>query len=460
MLPLKTEVRSSRRAIPAALLLFFISWLTPRIELLGADPFARIAGFCATCGFSGVESVASESGQFVVHSAAVSIRPRIETNSPTIIILEPELVVVTAERAKRALRQELRITDQFRDKIHLSVLDRAPFGQPVAVVSQIHSDGFLYKVGFPAQIEGMQFAKGLVQVLLLEYANRGVRRCAELPAWLIEGMTRQTITAVQPAYVMNRNPVTIERSGYDRLAITRAFLQTNSPLSIQELSFPKVDMTEEERSRFVASSHLLVHRLLELPDGPALMARFLQMLPRTMNWQTALFTVFKSHFDGPLALEKWWMLNWLEFRKLPESWPVPVTLSRLDALLSCPVEIRTGTNSIPSQRHATLQELILSADLAAQREVIGQKVQQLFFASVNVPAELLPLWSGYQRELDSYLQKRANLNHQPTLKSDPEQRAQTLVRATLKALDELDFARSEVKAGRPLVLSSNVQPNR
>jgi len=290
---------------------------------------------------------------------------------------------------------------------------------------------------------------------LLEYANRGVRRCAELPGWLVEGMTRQSITAIEPSYVLNRNPVTIERTGYDRLAMTRAFLLTNTPLSIQELSFPKLSgAPEEERHRFEASSHLLVNRLLALPNGPALMAQFIQSLPRAHNWQTALFAVYKKHFDGPLPFEKWWMLNCLEFRRRqnPEYWPLKLAVDRLDAVLLSSVEVRTGTNSIPTQRQASIQEVIQSTDFSVQQELLGQKVQQMFFMSGNVPTALVPLWSAYQRVLDSYLQKRNLLDYQPALKSDPEQRLQALIKSTLKSLDELDFARDELKAGRTPVL--------
>ena len=298
MLRSRIEVSCRKRAGMAALSTLLLSLVG--FESLAAE-FARFTRFCGTCGFSGIESFSSQSGQFVVHSSSVPFRPIPLTNNPAIIQLEPQLVIVAAERAREAVYQELRIPNAARDKVHISVLDRAPLGQPVAVVATIHSDGFVYKVGVPIQIDGFQFAKGLMHVVLLEHANRGSRRCAELPFWLIEGMTRQTITAVQPTYILNRNPVTIERQGYDRLAITRSFLLTNTPLSIQELSFPKLaSATDEERKRFEASSHLLVHRLLALADGPALMARFVQTLPHAHNWQTALFSVYKKHFDGPL----------------------------------------------------------------------------------------------------------------------------------------------------------------
>jgi hypothetical protein len=457
MPPFTIEVSRCKCAVIAASLTLLFSG--GALQSTGAEAPARYTRFCGTCGFSGIESFSSQSGQFVVHSSSVRFRPIPGTNNPAIIQLEPQFVVVAAERAKEAVCAELRIPNASKDKVHIAVLDRAPLGQPVTVVAQIHSDGFVYKAGLPVQIDGIQFAKGLIHIVLLEQANRGARGCAELPRWLIEGMARQTITTIQPTYVMNRTPITFERAGYDRLAITRSFLETNSPLSIQQLSFPKVaGMTEEDRKRFEASSHLLVHRLLALPDGPALMARFIQTLPHTLNWQTALFSVYKNHFDGPLSFEKWWMLNWLEFRKRanPDHWQLQVTLDRLDSLLLTPVEIRKETNSVPTHRRATLQELIQTADFGTQRELITQKIQQMFFLSVNVPTEALPLWSAYQRALDSYLQRRDLLDYQPVLRTDPEQRLQSLLKSALKTLDELDFARSELNAGRTPILPKDL----
>jgi len=453
------ESRSPRalialRASMAALLGAFFCLAAPE---LGAAP-AQFARFCPTCNFHGVESFVNQTGLFVVHGSTVPFRGRPDgTNNPAIIELEPQLVVVAAERAKRALSQALRTTDDFQDKIHISVLDRAPVTQSIKVVSQIHPDGFIYKAGFPARIEGQQFAKGLMQVILLEYANRGGKRAAELPFWLVEGLTRQVLTAIEPAYVLNRNPMTIETVGYDRLGTTRSFLETNSVASIQDLSFPNL-AGEESRARFEASAHLLVNRLLTLPNGPVLMSRFLRALPQTMNWQTAVFGVYKDHFDGPLSFEKWWMINWIEYRKREnaEYWPTALTLDRLDNLLLCSMEMRSGTNTIPSQRLITIQELLRTTDFSVQRELLGQKLQQMFFMTVNVPTGILPLWSAYQNTLESYLQRRSQLNYQPALKSEPEQRLQAVIKAATDALGELDFARGELKAGRSLVLPKHL----
>lgn len=440
----------------SSLFLSLILLLTP--ALLAADAPAGYTRFCATCGLKDVKTFVSQSGQFVVHGGVAPgfVPRRTGTNAAEFITAEPQLVAMMGERVARAIAQDLRLPGRPADKVHAAVFDLAPPGQAIGLLTQVHTDGFQYKLAIPGQVEGQKLMKALLQVLLLEYANWGHRRSAELPTWLVEGMLRQIQTGVVPTYVVNRKPITVEKSGYDRLGETRNYLQTNAPLTLQDLSFANLSrVSSDEIAKFEASAHLLVHELMRLKGGPHLMARFLRTLPSTLNWQTAFYSVYKEHFDGPLAFEKWWLMNWLRFRngEERETWPVEMTLERLESVIYTTMEMRSSTNSIPQYRDAPLQELLQLADFATQKEILGQKVQHLYLMSVNVPAEASELWMGYHRALDNYMQKRSN-DTQPTLKTDPEQKLQTLLRTTLKRLDELDAARAELKVGRPAVIQN------
>jgi hypothetical protein len=164
-----------------------------------------------------------------------------------------------------------------------------------------------------------------------------------------------------------------------------------------------------------------------------------------------LYQVYRAHFASPLAFEKWWMLAWLDQKNRPaqELWPADVASARLDALLLTPLEVRTDTNSIPQRRDATLQEVIERASFAMQKEIFGHTIQELFFASMNLPANFREVAQAYQQALADYLQRRSLDEFQPGLRYDPVQREQALVRATLGRLAELDEARKEVAAGRP-----------
>jgi hypothetical protein len=460
MFPGSGSARRFARIAVSALFFAALSFLFSS-NVRAAEPPATFTRFCASCGLRDIETFSSQSRQFIVHGSIVPRRyiPAAGTNSAAFTQLEPQLVAVTAERIRFALTRELGLRDAFRDKVHVIVQDWAPAEQRIGIVSQMHTDGFVYKMVMPGRVKGVQFVKGLVQVLLLELANRDVARCAELPTWLVEGMTRQMLTRIVPATVLNRDPLTIERAGYDRLGGSKTFLKTNTPVTIQELSFADLSKSSAEQlAQYEASSHLLVHQLLQLKGGPQLMTRFIQSLPRTLNWQTAQFHVYKEHFDSPLALEKWWLLNWAQFRSREEreAWSVPVTLDRLDSILHTPMEVRTDTNNIPHQRDASLQELIQLAEFAVQKDLLAQKLQHMAFMSLSVATPAVPLWSAYQRAIESYLQKRNVNEYQPGLKSDPEQRLQALIKATLKSLDELDFARGELRAGRIPVLPKDL----
>ena len=218
-----------------------------------------------------VETFISQGGQFVVHGPAVrGFVPRaMGPNASAFITAEPQLVALMADRVSRALTAELKLSGTYADKVHVIVFNVFQPGQVLGLVTQVHTDGFLYKLSVPAQVEGQVLLKGLMQVLLMEHAHRGKKRTGEMPNWMVEGMVRQLQTRVVPTYVVNRKPMTIETAGYDRLGATRDYLQTNAPMTLQELSFADLTrVTPEQREQFEASSHLLVHQLLKLKAGP------------------------------------------------------------------------------------------------------------------------------------------------------------------------------------------------
>lgn len=428
------------------------------ICLLWAGAWARAAElgnytrFCATCGLWGANTFVSESGQFVVHGrSGTKFPPRLNGADPRLYVeLDPQLAAVTAERVKRALATELGGADAFSGKVHIVLQDLAPSDQPIGIVSHVHPDGFQYQMGIPGYVEHSRLIRGLVSALLLDYANNRSTRSAEIPAWVVEGFSRQLISGVAPTYVINKKPVTIETLGYDRLSASRGSLKTNTPLTIEELSFADFGrMSAADRERFETSAHLLVYQLLRLKGGPALMSEFLHSLPRSLNWQTAFLNAYRAEFRSPLDFEKWWMMAWLDVkdRQAGRTLPLAVSLERLRTVLLTPAELRLNTNSIPKRETATLQELIYATDFSVHRQIFGQKLQQIFFLSLNLAPEALALANGYEQTLQAYVQKRSN-DYQPGLKSSPEQRLQLLIKNTISSLDELDRAMEELQAGR------------
>lgn len=398
--------------------------------------------FCATCGIRDADSFVSQSGQFVIHGNAIPpTLPSLGPSEKFYVVVEPQGVAAAAERAKRSLLVELGLQEAFGEKIHIVILPRAPVTQPITIVSRQHPDGFIYQMGVPIRVEQTRLTKGLVQALLTDFANRGSRRAAELPTWLVEGMTRQVMATISPTYVANKRLVTFDVVGYDRLARARNYFQTNNCLTIQELSFPKVDFNAiEERDQYQNSAHLFVHQLLKLPRGKRLMAQFIKTLPNALNWQTAFHSVYHREFPGPLDLEKWWALTWINFKKSGEheTWPITVSLQKLEALLMTSIETSVQTNSLPERKEVKLQSLLTDTDFSLQKQVIEQKLQQMFFLAFNLHPEVSALAAKYQQVLRSYVERRSVADYQPSLRSDPEARKEALVKAVSQELDGVD----------------------
>src|SRR5678815_4488531 len=110
---------------------------------------------------------------------------------------------------------------------------------------------------------------------------------------MTEGMAEQLFFSIGPSLVVRRAPTAWENSTRDLQKWTREMLRTNSTPSFQELTTSAVPARRSPgESVYRAGTHLLVHSLLELPNGKQRVARFLQMLPRTWNWQTALMQAF------------------------------------------------------------------------------------------------------------------------------------------------------------------------
>jgi len=428
-----------------------------------AEPVSQLTRYCAVCGLLGVDTSASESGQFIVHAYPPPQFEdrRIQTNI-TLVKLEPQFLVITAERTKRNFLQELELQDAYRGKVHIYISDRARPEQPLSIVSKMHSDGFEYLVGVPRNVEELKLVKGLVQVLLLELANRNSHRNAELPSWTVEGLTRELLSSITPSFVGNRKPLTIETLGYDRLREARKFFQSNSCLSINELSFSnlsKLAPGSNDLLRYQYSAQLFLHSLLGLRNGSALFTRFIQSLPGTLNWQIAFFEVYKHHFNSPLDLEKWWALTWIDFenRREHEIWPRALSLQKLQATLLTSLDFYASTNALPQTRDVTLPQLLTDVDFDLQKSVLEYKIKQIFFLSFFLSPEAGSLAARYQQIMKKYIDERADAQYRPGTKKTPGVRDEKTIRNAVKEIQQLDAAMAELKAGK---LPENLKPSK
>ena len=350
--------------------------------------------------------VISQSRQFVVHSSGAKLRAeRIPEGAVEVV---PELLVVTAERVKHAVVAELPALTAGRTQIHIGVIDSAETNGVVTIASERYSDAWRYKMAVPRVVEEARLVKGIVNALLLEFANRGAERSAELPAWLTEGLAEELLFSVGPQLVVGRAPMAWEASTRDLHGWTRETLRTNATPSFQDLTTAAVppDKTQAE-ALYLAGNHLLVHSLLEMPNGRAKFAKFLQLLPRTWNWQTAFLQGFG--FERMLDVEKWWSLTIVEFttRDQRQAWGTEMSLRKLDEVLQTAVEYRSAANALPEVRMVDLKSVLDGMDASLHREAINVKVTQLNYTVAHMAPAVGALALEYKRALEVYLKKRA-----------------------------------------------------
>ena len=140
----------------------------------------------------GAASTRSFSGQFEAYAPfglAPSTRPSVVGDG--YISLEPGLLVVSCERIKQALWRALDASPSWRGRVHLSLRPARSAAEAVTIISEKVPGGWSYRVGLPNEMEKDRFVRVIVQVLLMEIANRNASsRTAEIPTWLAEGLSQ------------------------------------------------------------------------------------------------------------------------------------------------------------------------------------------------------------------------------------------------------------------------------
>ena len=368
--------------------------------------FIRGLIFCAivVAAFSArAETIVSQSQQFVVHSP--TNRMVVEKVPFGSVEVVPEFLAVTAERVKRALITEIPAVAEARGVVHVGILATEKTDGLIGIASSKYADGWRYEMAVPRVADEARLVKGFINVLLLQYANRGAERSAELPAWVTEGMAEQLFFSIGPSLVVRRAPTAWESSTRDLQHWTREMLRTNATPSFQELTTAAVPARRSaEESVYLAGTHLLVHALLEMPNGKQRMAKFLQMLPRTWNWQTAFMQAFD--FKRMLDVEKWWSLTVIEFttRDQRQAWSQEISLRKLDELVRVRVEYRDLTNALPEVRLVDLKTILDENDPVLQRQALEEVSAQLKYTSAHMAPAVAAIAMGYQKTAEFYLQ--------------------------------------------------------
>src|SRR5262249_15489391 len=146
------------------------------------------------------------SGQFFVHDARGSGPSEAATHFGTnavFVVLDPNLIVVSAERIRQLLNRELANTAPLRSRIHLTLYLAPGPDSPVTINCETYRDGWEYSLQLPDLMDRREYIRAMTQTLLLELANRNATsRSAELPTWLIEGFTEQLFASSEMKIVL------------------------------------------------------------------------------------------------------------------------------------------------------------------------------------------------------------------------------------------------------------------
>ncbi len=401
--------------------------------------FAPLAGLLLAHGVAvaqpslppGSQITRSFSGQFYIHPTGVPADPGLVsrlTAGGNYLQLDAALLTVSCERIKTMLWRKLGDKPVWHGRIHLYLRTTRAGDEGVRMVSEKFSDGWRYQLQLPDVIERERFLRAIVQVLLVEIANRGAEdRSTEMPVWLVEGLATELLASGEMAgelklllpppdkHEENRLVSSLHLNGRrtNSLYWAHVVLSAQPPLTFEQLSWPADDQLATDASELYRSSaQLFVDRLLEFKDGPACFHVLLDELPRHLNWQIAFQKAFHAHFASMLAVEKWWAVEVSHFtgRELEQTWSYPESWRKLDELIHAPVNVHTAAEDAPLRTEVNLQTILQLPDGLEQSKVFRQKLTALDSLRLRAAQEMVGLVDDYRSAIGNYLRKQASTN--------------------------------------------------
>lgn len=398
----------------------------------------------------------SVSGQFVIYDLRGPNSALRTPLGPQELELEPTVLVVSCERIRQALLQELDASREWRSTINVSLRSSRNGDGRAKINVESFGSRWTYKVELPPRLQRAEFTRTIVQVLLLELANRTHgNRSAEIPLWLSEGLTQRLLSSrevelilpkpsqtvgtmlMAPAHVLTRDP--------DPLARARQILQSQAPPSIAALSWPEVDkFSAPDAEFFQVSAQLFVTELLALKNGPERLRTFTTRLPKFYNWQTTFLEVYAGEFPNLLALEKWWALQAAYFvgRDHKELWTPAESAQKLEATLHTSIAVRTKAEELPTRTEISLQTVLREYDTVRQMKMAQDKVLELDRLRLRVAPEYMKIVAEYQTALRDFMRERSRFTTTFSKIRRQPPGIKKVIEAAIERLDELDAQRA------------------
>ena len=364
-------------------------------------------------------SCVSVSGQFIVHGAPAEpwrLMALSSSLAKDYVRLDAPLLAVSCERIKSALLSDLGAQDQWQSRVAVFLHQAHRLDEPIVIGSSASQGEWTYYMNLPDTVDRTRLVSAFVNMTLLEMANRGAQRSAEIPKWLAQGLTQELTHETVAGLVMespkegnhdiHTSSELLEGRSVPPLEQAHAVLQAHPPLTISELSWPRDGQEEDEVYR--CSAQLFVSRLLQLDDGRACLRQMIQELPRHLNWQISLLAAFHGHFASELDLEKWWALCVVNFtgRDLAQTWPHAESWQKLGEVVHTGAQVRTAVDELPLHTEVTLQNVIADWGYTMQEGVLRVKIQQLGQLRASVSQDLAGLVDDYRLVLENYVRTR------------------------------------------------------
>lgn len=415
----------------------------------------------------GRDSAASVSGQFLVvrQEDGAATAPLLNLPADTNVVhLEPAVLAVAAERFKLALWRQLDFPANatWSGKICLRLHPARSPNDTVTIAASPFLNHWNYEVELPDSISKTRYARALAGVLLLEIANRGAApggHSAELPSWLVDGMAQALLATDDGQVVLSLarnndedlpiNRLNETRRGYDPLAATRRILQSAPALSFDQLSWPTDQQMEgADGGVYYASAQLFQSELLGLKNGRGKMRALLAELPQHLNWQTAFYRAFGADFKRPLDVEKWWALRVINFTEHSPGplWTAEVSVTRLQELLSVPVEFRGQSNALPGHAEISLQAALQSLSPEQRDAVIENVIRELALVEFRLAPPFGGLAEAYRQTLAGFLGELQQTRVSAVNKHGVPPSQRTSVATAVKQLNALDGRRREAES--------------
>ena len=409
---------------------------------------------------SDLKSARSLSGQFIAYAPrSVTLPPALLSlaTNRTFVQLEPTLATVSCERIKQLLLRELGAAAPWRGTIYLVLYPARTEGDTITITSERFKDGWQYRVDLPDVLERSRYVRAMVQVLLLELANRtGPTRAVEVPLWLIEGFSQLLLASnefeiILPPPRTSANGLAFNAALFNArketlLQQAQKNLRGRPPLTFEDLSWPPGQALAGDASDVYRGSALLfVGELLRLAEGRDGLRVMINQLPQYYNWQFAFLGAFRSRFQRPLDVEKWWSLSVTSAkgRDPAQAWAPEESWQKLSQAIRPAMPVRTRANEAPLQVEVTLQKVIREWDPARQTQALNNTLRELGLLYPRIAQEYVGLVQDYGQAIQTYFQQ---LDRSPSALLFTRRAARRrVVEAAVQQLDALDARREAMR---------------